>query len=115
MEKSQFLVPGAKTSGSVREVLPNVNAGGAEKTAVLKYCVRRLSVGPRNLALVPLLLGRDPPPSEWVLLTEVVRPSGCPFWKVVTPLSCHPPTIMPTTLPPPFRSFFPGPKGSSQL
>ena len=67
MEKSQFLIPGAKTSGNVRDVFPNVNAGGAEKTAVLKYPASRLSTGPLSFALVPLLLGRDPPPSECVL------------------------------------------------
>src|SRR6516225_4392562 len=79
IEKSQLIVPGAKTSGSVRAVFPNVNAGGAEKTAVLKYWFSRLSVEPLSFALVPLLLGRDPPPSECVLLTDVVSPRGCPF------------------------------------
>jgi len=51
-------------SGRVRAVFPNVNAGGAEKTAVLKYSFSRLSVAPLNFALVPLSFGREPPPSE---------------------------------------------------
>src|SRR5262249_45929573 len=79
-EKSQFLRPGAKTSGKVLDVFPNVKVGGAENMEVLKYPVSRLSVGPLSFALVPLLLGRDPPPSDCVLFTEVVSPSGCPFW-----------------------------------
>src|SRR5215831_16337386 len=115
MEKSQFLTPGAKTSGSVRDVFPNVNAGGAENTEASKYPVNLLSVGPFSFALVPLLLGRDPPPRERVLLTDVVRPSGCPFWNVVTPLICQPPARNLIALPPLFSSGFPGPNGSSQL
>ncbi len=37
MERSRFRIPGARTSGRVRDVLPNVKASGCEKTLVLKY------------------------------------------------------------------------------
>src|SRR5712692_3426608 len=63
-EKSQFTVPGWRTSGSVRAVFPNVNGGGCENTDVSKYRSSRLTVDPPSFALFPELLGREPPPKE---------------------------------------------------
>src|SRR5947207_1726698 len=70
-EKSKLTRPGARTSERVRATLPNVNAGGWEKTLGSKYRVKRLSTEPESLAPAPLLFGREPPPRELVWLFEV--------------------------------------------
>jgi hypothetical protein len=59
IEKSMFTVPGARTFGSVRPALPNVNGAGCENTEALRYPLSLAATDPLKAALCPLLFGRN--------------------------------------------------------
>src|SRR3954471_3830279 len=59
-DASNARVPGARKSGDVREVLPNVKLPACENTDWSKYESSRSSVGPSFFADLPLLFGRCP-------------------------------------------------------
>src|SRR6185295_3450060 len=113
--KLKFEIPGVRVSGSVRATLPNVNGGGRVNADVSNQRLRRCCAAPLKRALVPVLLGREPPPNELVLFTAVERLSGVPVWKAVAPWKLHPETILP---PAPVRLGsigWPLPSGRSRL
>src|SRR6185295_18377634 len=95
--KLKFAIPGVRVSGSVRATLPNVNGAGSVNADVSNQRLRRCCAGPLKRALVPVLLGREPPPNELVLFTAVERLSGVPVWNAELPLKPHPETILPPT------------------
>src|SRR5262245_45569126 len=74
-EKSKLEMPGSRTSGNVRPVVPKVNGAGWLKTDVLNHRSMERS-DEDSFALWPLLLGREPPPNEFVLLVAVLSVSG---------------------------------------
>src|SRR6185295_4260390 len=93
----KFAIPGVRVSGSVRATLPNVNGAGRVNADVSNQRLRRGCAAPLSLALVAVLLGREPPPNELVLFTAVERLSGVPVWKAELPWKPHPETILPPT------------------
>src|SRR5712691_8743691 len=79
MAKSQFAAPCPRSSGSVRDSLPNVNGGGALKQDVLNHLSMRDCAEPVNDLLQPATtLGRWLPPNEFVVLFAVRKESGVP-------------------------------------
>src|SRR6266704_2811519 len=77
--KSQLLMPWPRRVGSSRLSLPNVNAGGEEKQAVLNHWASlACAAPPGDLAQPATTFGREPPPKELVRFVFVVSPSGKP-------------------------------------
>src|ERR1035441_10436451 len=110
-----FSLDGARTSGSVRPVLPNVKAAGCENTEVLKYWFRRWETGPLSSALWPLLFGRNVLIPQPVQLFAAVTARGNPVWYMKIPFTCHPPMAASTARFQFLPSALPRPKGNSYV
>src|SRR5579872_6921582 len=93
MEKSKLIAPGERTSGKVRDTFPKVKDAGRVNVETSNHSAMRFAVGREagKAALDPFVFGREPPPRLLVLFVEVVRASGVPALKRVTPLICQPP------------------------
>src|SRR5437868_2382885 len=114
MAKSKFAAPCPRSSGSVRDSLPNVNAGGAIKQDVLNHLSMRDCAEPdSDLAQPAITLGRRLPPNELVVLFAVMKDSGVPDVSVVMPLIPQPEMTVLTGPGKPFRSLRPLPTGTS--
>src|SRR5882724_5489271 len=107
-------MPGERTSGTVRARLPKVKAGGRVNADLSNHPFRRDCAEPSSLALFPVLLGREPPPKEFVRFTALVRGSGTPDWNVPPPLTPHPETSLSPAPRAPDRNRLPLPTGKSR-
>src|SRR3954469_5820498 len=77
-EKSQFAMPGPRSTGSVRDSLPKVKAAGCAKAARLNQPLIRLCADPSISLFGLTTFGRDPPPYELVRFVAVLNASGKP-------------------------------------
>src|SRR5215471_18542448 len=77
-DASRLCVDGARRSGEVRDVVPNVKLPACEKSAVLKYWLSLLSTAPLSFADWPLLFGRCPGEPRNVLFPPLLICSGSP-------------------------------------
>src|SRR5262245_26583489 len=85
-EKSRFLMPGVRASGSVLPTLPKVKFGGLTNCEVSNHCEGvRLS----SLALIPVEFGRV---DRKLFAPRTI--SGKPLSNTRTPSTCHPPIRM---------------------
>src|SRR3954463_11503183 len=111
--RSQLLIPAERTSGRVRDTLPNVNGAGCLNCDVSNQPFRRLWADPPSAALTPVELGRTPPPSEPVEFGVAVRWIGCPILNVAIPSSAQPEISFEAAPCTPASSGWPWPKGRS--
>src|ERR1051325_7234409 len=83
-------MPWARASGMVLEELPKVKGVGRANAAVLNHWFSLDWAEPSRSAMVPVRLGRWPPPKELLVLVATLIGSGLPDWKVVMPLMPQP-------------------------
>ena len=78
-------MPWARASGMVLEELPKVKGVGRANAAVLNHWFSLDWAEPSRSAMVPVRLGRWPPPKELLVLVATLIGSGLPDWCVTDP------------------------------